>query len=99
MFDVFPLFAAALRPQFLRTVVYPRGQKSVRLFYIQSNVIPILPILTYISTWIEITSSVSDVVSAVRVGGAREESCCLGAGEILRLLFSPNTIDKKMYTV
>ncbi len=27
------------------------------------------------------------------------ESCCLGAGEILRLLFSPNTVDKQMYTV
>ncbi len=50
MFDVLTLFAAAFRPQFLRTV-YPRGQISVRLFYIQSNVIPILPILTYISTW------------------------------------------------
>ncbi len=48
-------------------------------------------------------TSVSDVVSAVRVGGAREqlkvESCCLGAGEILHLLFSPNTVDKQMYTV
>ncbi len=31
--------------------VYPRGQISIRLFYIQSNVIPILPIWTYISTW------------------------------------------------
>ncbi len=27
------------------------------------------------------------------------ESCCLGAGEILHLLFSPNTVDKQMYTV
>ncbi len=25
------------------------------------------------------------------------ESCCLGAGEILHLLFSPNTVDKQMY--
>ncbi len=25
------------------------------------------------------------------------ESCCLGAGEILRLLFSSNTVDKQMY--
>ncbi len=59
MFDVFPLFAAALRPVFVNCV-YPRGQISVRLFYVQSNVIntlPIinviytLPILIYISTW------------------------------------------------
>ncbi len=48
MFDVFPLFAAALRPVFVNCV-YPRGEISVRLFYIQS--IPILPILIYISTW------------------------------------------------
>ncbi len=27
------------------------------------------------------------------------ESCFLGAGEILRLLFSPNTVDKQMITV
>ncbi len=45
MFNVFPLFAAALRPVFVNGV-YPRGQISVRLFYIQS--IPILPILIYI---------------------------------------------------
>ncbi len=25
------------------------------------------------------------------------ESCCLGAGAILHLLFSPNTVDKQMY--
>ncbi len=48
MFDVFPLFAAALRPVFVNCV-YPQGQISVRLFYIQS--ILILPILTSISTW------------------------------------------------
>ncbi len=45
MFDVFPLFAAALRPVFVNCV-YPRGQISVR---IQSIII--LPILIYISTW------------------------------------------------
>ncbi len=50
MFDVFPLFAAALRPVFVNCV-YPRGQISARLFYIQINVIPILPIFIYISTW------------------------------------------------
>ncbi len=46
--------------------------------------------------------SVSDVVSAVCVGGAREQfsgKMLLGTGEILRLLFSPNTVDKQMYTV
>ncbi len=48
MFDVFPVFAAALRPVFVNRV-YPRGQISVRLFYIQS--ILILPILIYIWTW------------------------------------------------
>ncbi len=47
MFDVFPLFAAALRPVFVNCV-YPRGQISIRIFYIQS--ILILPILIYIST-------------------------------------------------
>ncbi len=41
LFDVFPLFATALRPVFVN-FVYPRGQISVRLFYIQS--IPILTI-------------------------------------------------------
>ncbi len=45
MFDVFPLFAADLRPVFVN-FVYPRGQISVRLLSI-----PILPILIYIWTW------------------------------------------------
>ncbi len=72
MFDVSPLFAAALQPVFVNCF-HPRGQINFRLFYIQS--IPILPILIYISTWdrLQITASVSDVVSAEHVGGAREQ--------------------------
>ncbi len=49
MFDVFPLFAAALRPVFVNCV-YPRGQISIRLFYVQSNVINTLPIINVIYT-------------------------------------------------
>ncbi len=44
----------------------------------------------------------SDVVSAVRVleqENSSVESCCLGAGEMLHLLFSPNTVDKQMYMI
>ncbi len=44
----------------------------------------------------------SDGVSAARVveqENSEVESCCLGAGERLHLLFSPNTVDKQMYTV
>ncbi len=44
----------------------------------------------------------SDGVSAARVveqENSEVESWCLGAGEILHLLFSPNTVDKQMYTV
>ncbi len=79
--------------------VYPRGQISVHLFYIK--IIPILPILIYISTWnrLEIMASVSDGVSAARVveqENSEVESCCLGAGERLHLLFFPNTVDKQI---
>ncbi len=48
MFDVFPLFAAAFQPVFVNCV-YPQGQISVHLFYVQS--IPILSIVIYTLTW------------------------------------------------
>ncbi len=70
MFDVFLLFAAALRPVFVNCLSSRTNKRH--LFYIQN--IPILPILINILTWdrLEIIS-VSDVVSAARVGGAREQ--------------------------
>ncbi len=42
MFDVFPIFFSCFVTTFFATSVYPRGQINVRLFNIQSNVIPIL---------------------------------------------------------
>ncbi len=80
----------------LRTV-FPRGQISVRLFYIQSNVIPILPILIYISTWIEIRDTHNNVCLwcclRCMCGWSKRtvqwKVVAIGTGEILHLLFLP----------
>ncbi len=72
MFDVFPLFAATLRPQFLRTVSILEDKKAFVFSISKVTLFPYCQFELIFRRGIEITSSVSDVVSAVRVGGARE---------------------------